>query len=173
MGGYGSGRFRDFVKRQVEQCIHLDRPTLARAGMRRPGETAILEWDCPEAGRVAFRIESGWTGGGQVIRLDLYPQSPAGPRLDDTIYLESDLMPTGGLRWWLRCEGLTDHCGRYARRLYLPPGGECFRCRRCHDLVYRSSQESGGRRDRMLRRYADELGVSLREMRAIWCDVDE
>jgi hypothetical protein len=47
----------------------------------------------------------------------------------------------GGLRLWFACPA----CGRGARKLFLPPGGTEFGCRRCHGLTYMSSQESATR----------------------------
>src|SRR5262249_50693818 len=44
----------------------------------------------------------------------------------------------GGRRWWFCCPG----CNGRARKVYLPPEHVRFRCRRCHQLSFRSSQES-------------------------------
>lgn len=64
----------------------------------------------------------------------------------DLVRTEVDLarsvLRSGGLRVYLRCPGLPGHeCGARVAKLYWPlepPGG--FACRRCHRLVYRSSQ---------------------------------
>jgi hypothetical protein len=44
-----------------------------------------------------------------------------------------------GQRMWMLCP----ECGRRCGKLYLPPEASWFGCRDCHDLTYRSSQESG------------------------------
>jgi hypothetical protein len=48
----------------------------------------------------------------------------------------------GGRRYWFCCPGLTMNaiCDRKVAKLYLPPYGERFACRRCYDLSYRSRQ---------------------------------
>jgi hypothetical protein len=50
----------------------------------------------------------------------------------------------GGTRWWLCCPLVNNGkvCNRRCEKLYLPPGGRYFGCRQCHNLAYRSSQES-------------------------------
>ncbi len=47
-------------------------------------------------------------------------------------------------RWWFACPLVVNGraCGRRVRMLYLPPNGRYFGCRGCHDLTYRSCQES-------------------------------
>jgi hypothetical protein len=42
----------------------------------------------------------------------------------------------GGSRVWFICE-----CGRQSGKLHLPDGQTVFRCRRCYNLTYRSSQQ--------------------------------
>ena len=39
-----------------------------------------------------------------------------------------------GVRIWFLCE-----CGAHMAKLYLPPGGKEFKCRKCHHLVYQRS----------------------------------
>jgi hypothetical protein len=52
------------------------------------------------------------------------------------------LVPTqphyGGRRWFFQCPG----CKCKARKLYLPPTKDWFRCRTCYRLSYRTCQES-------------------------------
>jgi hypothetical protein len=50
------------------------------------------------------------------------------------IRLSTTEQPAGGRRWWLRCS----LCDGRARRLYRPPSGSEWRCRRCWDLGYNS-----------------------------------
>ncbi len=48
----------------------------------------------------------------------------------------------GGRRFWLTCPLLQNgvRCSRKALRLYLPPGGQLFGCKRCYRLTYRCCQ---------------------------------
>jgi hypothetical protein len=50
----------------------------------------------------------------------------------------------GGLRWYFLCPLIVDGepCQRRAGKLYLPPGGHYFGCRRCYGLTYTSRKES-------------------------------
>ena len=51
----------------------------------------------------------------------------------------------GGARWYLSCPFASEgECrGDRLLKLYLPPGERRFGCRKCHDLTYESSQQSG------------------------------
>ena len=59
----------------------------------------------------------------------------------------------GGLRHWFRCPA----CGRRVGKLYAPLSASAFKCRRCHDLTYRSTQEHDARVDRLSKRL-DQIG---------------
>jgi hypothetical protein len=50
----------------------------------------------------------------------------------------------GGERLWFACSLQLNgkSCNRRVGKLYLPPGESQFACRQCHNLTYRSSQES-------------------------------
>ena len=49
----------------------------------------------------------------------------------------------GGLRWWFICPVTVGGraCQRRVRKLYLPPGGRSFACRRCCQLSYTSQRQ--------------------------------
>lgn len=51
-----------------------------------------------------------------------------------------------GKRYWFMCD-----CGKRVGRLYLPPGQQVFRCRVCHNLIYRSAREHDARVYRLAR----------------------
>jgi hypothetical protein len=65
---------------------------------------------------------------------------------DVRIPVRLEMTPTqfGGRRFWFVCPLIMRGvpCTRRAAKLYLPPGGRYFACRRCHNLTYRSSQEA-------------------------------
>jgi hypothetical protein len=69
----------------------------------------------------------------------------------------------GGLRWWFVCPLVVGGrpCGRRAGKLYLPPRGRYFGCRRCYDLSYTSSQESR-KYDGLWRLLAADTGMDFR-----------
>jgi len=65
----------------------------------------------------------------------------------------------GGLRWWFLCP-LTrngNQCGRRVAKLYYRNEPNCFACRRCHNLTYRSCQES--RLNDLFGRLAQDSGI--------------
>jgi hypothetical protein len=70
--------------------------------------------------------------------------------------VEMDTTPCnfGGVRWWFRCPSCRSkkQDGNRCGKLYLPPTGIRYLCRDCHDLTYRSCQESNepGRLERMI-----------------------
>jgi hypothetical protein len=148
MGGEGSGRWNDHDKRRtVEDAWALEIAAISLRGS--------LSYPLTGTAR-AIRV----TGNRNVlpVRYSLV-EGDKGPVLDLTYalgqtFLEPDptervgLLATkparGGVRWWFACpfkvEG--ELCRRRVANLYLPPGGNGFGCRQCHDLTYESSQES-------------------------------
>jgi len=76
-----------------------------------------------------------------------------GQRIEAQIEITSIPSP---LRWerrryYFKCPGLGDPCGRRVGKLYLPPGETRFACRICYNLTYRSSKEHNKRLDEFLR----------------------
>jgi hypothetical protein len=69
------------------------------------------------------------------------------------IRLETTPLHFGGGRWWGRCPLVVDgiQCFRRVAKLYLPPGGRYFGCRRCYGLTYASAQEHDKRVDALRR----------------------
>jgi hypothetical protein len=55
----------------------------------------------------------------------------------------------GGHRNWLFCIG----CCRNFAKLYCPPDGDSFKCRKCHNLTYRSQKKHKSPEERFLRRF--------------------
>jgi hypothetical protein len=152
MGGYGSGRWHSHTKAQtVEEALELP-ATHMRQQFR-----AVTEGQAPAAGGTLQ-----WRRGAQVVssifclvepRADelrarliytaTYP-SVAQVEHDDPVDVVWTVPTYGGRRWWWICPLLVSGrpCGRRVGKLYLPPGGGSFGCRRCHELTYTSSQES-------------------------------
>jgi len=73
----------------------------------------------------------------------------------------------GGTRIWFACP----NCAQTVGILHLPPGGSEFACRRCHNLTYRSCQESH-RYDRAIRKTAKMLRLDYEELRPVVPNMD-
>lgn len=148
MGGFGSGS-RWSKKACVEGCTALDTSAFKRMKLLVPGtanRAGSLEWrrageETPSSS-VGYVLTVGPTAG--ALRL-IYTMKSTGAALDYTVPLVATGCPLGGVRWWFICP-LTKNsivCGRRVRKVYLY--GQYFGCRHCHNLVYRSSQESDSR----------------------------
>lgn len=149
MGGFGSGNPLGLCKRNtVEDSLILDVNRLVADGVIRDGHhvAASVTW-----------LDSFTGGPGSVVHL----RADARQVSVGTLHLEYELnldrrpllyavdlstseLPWGGLRWWIHCPIARDGlmCSRRCTKLYLPKGGVQFGCRSCHDLTYRSCQES-------------------------------
>jgi hypothetical protein len=53
----------------------------------------------------------------------------------------------GGIRYWIVCPG----CSRRAAKLYEPWEMAEYKCRSCHNLIYRAQKEHDKRVDRLLK----------------------
>jgi hypothetical protein len=145
VGGFGSGQ-RWSKKRVAEQCHAIDTRDLKRWNLLVPGITnraSSFEWRrISGASSVSYLLSVG--AGTGALRLT-YSIKSASADLDYTVRLVTTPCHLGGVRWWFICP-LTKNgiaCNRRVRKLYLC--GRYFGCRRCHDLTYRSSQESDSR----------------------------
>ncbi|MBM3979721.1 MAG: hypothetical protein FJ304_05465 [Planctomycetes bacterium] len=141
MGGLGSGA-RYSKKDTVEECRALDTADLKRWNLLVPGTTnwaGSFRWGDSS---VSYRLTVGADAG--TLRL-MYRMTGASADLDYPVRLVTTRCHLGGARWWFLCPLTKDgtRCGRRARKLYLC--GRYFGCRRCHDLTYRSRQESDAR----------------------------
>lgn len=89
--------------------------------------------------------------------------------MDLDVPLSISDLPWGGIRWWFTCgmNGDERYCGRRVSKLFLPPEGRRFACRRCHGLTYKSCQESH-KYDACDRRLARDIGVTVQEVRRMW-----
>ena len=142
MGGRGSGRWRDHVKRPVvEEARQLDVAAFEPA-LQHDRTTGILRWTDPRTEEVAaefvFSLGSAVEGGTR--RLLIEPTSEGRK--------QSFQLERARLGWhpgWLfRCPS---DCGRRSRRLYALPRWMTFTCRHCGGLTYRSSQQHDSRLD--------------------------
>jgi hypothetical protein len=92
-----------------------------------------LNWDDQRTGErlltVGYCVERT---DGQTARLTLVYTVDGGAQ-EQTVGLTTTRLVSGGRRWWFACP----RCGRWAGKLYLPPGEYHFGCRLCHGLMYR------------------------------------
>ena len=104
--------------------------------------------------------------GGIILYTSYFKTNDSGYRYPKK-YLSVDLAVTtlfsGGLRVWWKCP----QCGKRVRNLYSPPGPYPFACRDCHDLTYKSCQESHNWRERFFAQMGAKFGASAREMQAL------
>ena len=148
MGGSGSGRWRDHEKRRtVEQSWALD---VAGLPLRTPLSyplSGTLEAIRITGGRRVLRVRYALVeeDGRPMLTLTYIPDRRSSARaVEERLGLHTTKANFGGVRWWFACplgvEG--ERCNRRVAKLYLPPQGREFGCRKCHDLTYESSQES-------------------------------
>ena len=133
------GRHKTRERILVEDCDSLDISIISKYGM----------W----FNSVFTEIEDI---DGQKVLWIHYNTDLLGRRLHKKVYIEivKSSPHFGGERSWLKCPG----CGKRVRKLYRPPFKILFKCRTCHDLIYKS-QESNVY-DGWLRKTANGYGLS-------------
>lgn len=144
------------MKTPVEDCRSLDANRWAQEGILRPGQYRRGSWVWYRGNERTSSI------GYEVDTTDMaapwfrlfYNFTDSGEAVDETAGLAVTRPHFGGVRFWFTCR----HCGRRVGKLYLPPGGRYFRCRRCYDLTYTSCQESH-RYDSLYASIASKVGL--------------
>lgn len=153
MGGWGSTRWGWHTKKTtVEECRQLDAARWQREGILAPDRMTAGGWQWSNArtgeseGSIGYLANTDQSLG--IVRLRYTVTPPRGdPRdIDYTLPAVTTRPHFGGLQWWFQCPGRG--CGRRVRKVYLPPRGDYFLCRHCHDLAYTSSQTHDKTRDR-------------------------
>jgi hypothetical protein len=140
------GRWRK--KPLADGRVALDTSDLKRLRLLVPGTAnrpGVLTWSRggERASQIAYRLTVGADAG--TLRLVYSTTTDPPADLDYPVPLVATPCHLGGVRWWFLCPlargGVA--CGRRVRKLYL--GGRYFGCRRCHNLTYRSTQQSDAR----------------------------
>jgi hypothetical protein len=141
MGGAGSGRIQSRERELIENCDSLDIAFISRLDYTFFPVYASIETD---SGREFLFID--------------YNTSIIGPRFNliDRFELTKTNPYFGGERNWIIC----NNCKRRVRKLYRPDSESFFKCRVCHDLMYKS-QESNIY-DGWLRKVSNANGLSPR-----------
>jgi len=166
MGGYGSGWpvWKD-TKTTVEACRELDARRLYQEDLLTWGFHWHGAWCWKDAvtgeitSRMGLEIDTRDHGNPWIRLHYCFTTGPnAGEPIDYRVRLTTTPLHFGGEQWWVLCP--VKGCGRRVRKLYLPPQGTYYACRHCHDLTYRSCQESDKRLGALLDRYGgDPLAV--------------
>ncbi len=144
LGGPGSTRWRQHrPKPLVEEtpCLDLLHPEW-KAFMAAPTATGTIKWRRAGSGsylaEVTFALSAVEEDGTRLLALR-FPGDPCPP--DHLVILEHTRVGFSR-RWYARCPG---RCGRRARKLFLVPAGDAFRCRSCAGLGYLTTRTSDAR----------------------------
>jgi hypothetical protein len=156
MGGPGSGRWDWHTKAHtVEACLTLDANRLTRFGVFNTGayQAGKLTWAGGKKGENGIGYEACTPDGADPWLRLRYTFAATGAGEDYRVRLTTTQPRFGGRRWWFVCPLiLADRpCERRVGKLYLPPGGRYFGCRRCYRLTYTSCQAHDKRVDALLR----------------------
>ncbi len=158
MGGPGSGSwYRWDKKTTVEECRHIDAGRWMREGILAPDLRRWGGWVWTNSSTGEQTASIGYEVNTTILRPWVrlfYTVTPHGGEpepYDYKIFLTTTRPHFGGLRWWFVCPLTVSGRSCYQRvgKLYLPPGGRYYGCRRCYNLTYTSSQESDKRVSRL------------------------
>jgi hypothetical protein len=154
MGGPGSGNHNHWgrhpKKETVEDSLCLDANRWMREGVLKAGARSAgsQRWTYPGGGSFLVDYVVDTLDAGHPTVWLWYSWVWTATRKQDAAVYQVALTTTrprfGGLRWWFLCPLVVNGrpCGRRVGKLYLPPSGRHFGCRKCHDLTYTSCQES-------------------------------
>jgi hypothetical protein len=144
MGGPGSGNWFRWQgsKPIVESCYVLDVLRLMHGpNPLRVGLGGTITWSDNIIGEVRAAISFSVmpAGDGQLLELKYKVNDQP---VEIPVQMSATRPRFGGRRWWFTCPLVVNNipCNRRVRKLYLR--GRYFGCRKCHDLVYRTSQEA-------------------------------
>jgi hypothetical protein len=141
MGGLGSGNwFRFSRKSTVEESLVVSMRDFRKRLYQ--GAAGMLTWTWASGNKSSIGYFVTWNQDDPTITLHYRWRDTEDVQIP--VPLEITHTQFGGQRWWFTCplcvRGVA--CRRRADKLYLPPGGRYFGCRKCHNLTYRSSQEA-------------------------------
>ena len=157
MGGLGSGRWKNRVRKTVGSYRMLDIDQLSEMGCLRPGWSGACQWtDGIEVASINLRAEV------KRLHLSYTVRVGDGERQDmtETIPIVHLRCRFGGTRAFFLCPGPGDgaDCGRRITKLHLL---QCyFLCRHCNQLAYASQYEQPWKRAlRRASKLKQRLGV--------------
>lgn len=144
------GRWEWSNRQLVEECLAISVFRLHR-------DRLLFDWH-----RLSIEWTSGWNRDKDAIEVEITPCSSIGEpgslhlrySLTNRLSKEQRLFSYsvsmtqsecyfGGVRNWLHCPLSINGspCLKRVGKLYLPPSGSYFGCRKCYDLTYRSQKE--------------------------------
>ena len=153
---------------KAEDSLVLDVLDFARKGNLAEGARGTKRW--AQGDRIIAGIS--WQIEDDGLRLIYTHTGPDGKKThySDWVLLERTPATYGGERVWFTC----GCCEKPVRKLYLPPSGGHFMCRRCHHLSYtkrrkpRSGWEMVVERMRKLEKELETPGLgSIRRIKAL------
>ena len=147
MGGFGSGRNRYYssVKGLVENCLTLDAAQIDFDRLY-GAPTGIIRWKTRRS-TVQYRVRFFHDEHSLVLNYAIQTQNDRPVTVQEEIFIEETRPYFGGVRHWFLCPT----CGVRVRMLHIPPCDHRLRCRKCHDLTYRSVQTHDKRVDALRR----------------------
>lgn len=161
MGGRGSGRpFWISRKTTVERCLYLS--VAEFKGCINLSVSGDISWVNQQTGE---QLSS--------IYYRLLPETDSEPMLilsyksdsgevHEPVSFQKTYPYFGGVRWWFTCPV----CKRRVGKLYLPVKARLFGCRRCHNLTYKSCQESK-KKNLLYILIADSIGITPDSVKTI------
>jgi hypothetical protein len=164
MGAPGSTRWNNHIKKcTVEDCLFLDINKLSsdRIVLEGINTFGILIFRKAKSDQVVSSVgyEINTLNFSSLFIILFYTILNTGQKIDSVIHLDHIEQYFGGVRFFFKCPS----CNKRVAKLYKPPCGIYYSCRKCHELIYRSSQEQhrfDGLYSRIARRFnADPVTV--------------
>ena len=133
-------------RRLIEHSYCLDVKTLRQQGCFRSNKQGECRWYNGWGDRVGivwYRVTLGEKGYGEIqfhyIDVWYVFYLPWGETIktEERIALTATPCRYGGKRWWLLCPPSNKH---RVTKLYAPYSSPFFKCRNCHELIYRSQR---------------------------------
>ncbi len=137
MGGHGSGRqFWTSRKATVERCLCLSVSEFSK--IIKFGVSGNINWINQQTGDEYSSISFMLLPETDAEPMLILSYRMKGKEVEEPIFFQKTYPHFGGIRWWFSCP----MCKKRVGRLYLPVKRHLFACRMCHNLTYRSSQNS-------------------------------
>jgi hypothetical protein len=157
MGGSGSGR--SGWRPVVENALKLDSSKFHKSGY----SYGSFEWTNTSTGEQVASIGYSMNCNNMTIKLE-YTKTVDGEKnpVNDTIPLTIQKTGFKGSRFLFLCP----KCSARVAKLYLPNGALYFRCRKCYNLTYQSSNDSG-KFNGLFRHIAANTGLPFENVKRI------
>ncbi len=150
----------------VEECAFLDIREFARKGVLDVGlgtvhDLTSIDPDTETPRKMFLWVEKVGIDCERLIFRYSAPNADFRPEnaIQYAVEVISGPCRFGGKRHWFRCPLLrgSSSCGKRVLKLFLPPGGRYFGCRKCYDLTYWSVQQHDQRGNRQPKFFREPL----------------